>query len=138
MSTRKSGFQSGEQNPNWKGGRFVTTKGYIRLSINGRKILEHRYVMEQHLGRPLKTTENVHHLNGDKTDNRIENLKLIDHAEHAAISMKNRIGDSWSIKYEQCVRCKTTEKPYGGKGLCKVCYGKKWRKHHPGYKGRKR
>lgn len=40
------------------------------------EILEHRYVMEQHIGRKLHSEETVHHVNGDRYDNRLENLEL--------------------------------------------------------------
>ena len=54
----------------------INSEGYVRLSINNQMILEHRYVMEQSLGRKLLANENVHHINGNKSDNRIENLEL--------------------------------------------------------------
>lgn len=71
---------SGKFHPMYKGGWIQN--GYKYLSIDGRDIAEHRYLMEQHLGRNLKVSEVVHHINEDKLDNRIDNLQIMTRAEH--------------------------------------------------------
>lgn len=67
----------GSEHPNWKGGRHVRKRdGYVQLRVDGQYVLEHRYVVAQHLGRNLHEHETVHHRNGDPGDNRLENLEL--------------------------------------------------------------
>lgn len=73
----------GDGNPQWNGGKpFVNVHGYVEIRDGQRRrgkvirSLEHRVVMEKHLGRKLQLGETVHHINHNKTDNRIENLRL--------------------------------------------------------------
>jgi len=87
-----------ENSPHWKGGRGVNRHGYIYIRVyesdpyfpmathqkrGGGEMAEHRLIMARHLGRMLTRQEHVHHKNGDKKDNRLENLELISPANHS-------------------------------------------------------
>ena len=74
-------------------GRWLKSDGYVtvRLVDDGPLMIEHRYVMELIIGRPLLRGENVHHVNGVRHDNRPENLELWSVTQPPGQRMNERI-----------------------------------------------
>ena len=85
MSESRKGRFRGINHPRWKGGKWKKQSGYIALWKPKHPyanpygyVYEHRLVVEEKIGRYLKPIERTHHLDGDKTNNRLENLVLCD------------------------------------------------------------
>ncbi len=85
--------------------RYVDKDGYVRLygkslrtHPNYKKsvgLMEHHYVMSQYIGRPIYNNEIVHHINGNKQDNRIENLQLMSVLDHNKLHSNEKQKHLW-------------------------------------------
>lgn len=93
ISQHRKGKGLGTRNSRWNNGQSTNqTNGYKTILVTHSQPhkLEHRVVMEKHLGRPLETSEHIHHVNGNKLDNRIENLQLMTQHDHLSMHAKER------------------------------------------------
>ena len=91
IQARSVGSRKMEKSPRWRGG-VKLKNGYIHLykpnypnAAEDGYIREHRFIMEQHLGRYLNRDEIVHHKDGDSLNNYIGNLEVMTNSEHMKI-----------------------------------------------------
>lgn len=104
-------FKPGDQHWNWRGGEYVNKNGYRMISTGGGKYeSEHRIEMEKHVGRKLKKEEIVHHINGDRLNNRIENLEIMTLGEHSRLHQTGFKASPETIQKLKEIRTGTNQK----------------------------
>lgn len=81
-------FQVGDKAGSWKRGYYKCSNGYLANGVTTRYL--HREVYEKFHGIKLRTEDVIHHINGIKTDNRIENLQLTNQSDHMKEHYKTR------------------------------------------------
>lgn len=105
---------------------------YTVIFKSGRKktVYEHREVVEEMLGRRLRRREVIHHKNGDKLDNSLENLEVTTQSAHAREHASNRKPEMWKLRCSNCRkvvrRSARVQRQRKGKPFCNKSCAAKW------------
>ncbi len=75
--------------------KFKRSDGYMSVWDGDKYVLEHRKIIENHLGRTLTSKEQVHHINKDRSDNRLENFQLMLINDHSSLHHPGRDNSTW-------------------------------------------
>ena len=133
---KRPGVGIGSDNPAWKGGRRVRKDDYVMVWTPGGDRLEHRVIMEKAIGRPLLDAEIVHHKDGNRSNNVLENLELFgSQSEHALHHGEANRKTLLSKGLKQCTLCllvkplrafyRTRSNRMGVQSWCKKCKNKR-------------
>jgi len=97
ISVSRRGKSKGQENYNWKGGRINSSNGYVLVKMPNHPycdkrgyVYEHRLMAGKALGRHLKSSESVHHINNKHGDNRNNNFVICTESYHQSIFHKNK------------------------------------------------
>lgn len=132
----------GENNPHWNNGIKNRSDGYIQIKTPGHPfrdeqdyVMEHRLVMEKKLGRYLTEKEVVHHIDGNRKNNKIKNLQLFtSNGEHLKLELTKNMSN------RQCSVCESNKtidirgRPHwlhlDNRLVCRTCYNRHYRHMH--------
>lgn len=98
---KRNGSEYIHINQPWGEARTMRVDFYIYITVDGKQVMEHRYMMEQHLGRKLTDDEVVHHKNKKRWDNRLDNFELMTKAAHSRLHGHERTADQMQYMRDQ-------------------------------------
>lgn len=116
LNTGINARRSGEKHHNWKGGK-ISSRGYVFIKVsdhpkanNWGYVKENILVMEKSLGRYLVDGEDSHHIDGNKSNNSLDNLELLSHGEHASLHSRGEQNNWAKLKESDVIYIRESDK----------------------------